>query len=64
MAKRKSKEIYLMPEPKWKEINTVPEDKLDQMWRGFEYFVHYEVNDKKQVTIKDEQPHLQAPSFL
>lgn len=54
MAKRKSKEIYLMPEPKWKEINTVPEDKLDQMWRGFEYFVHYEVNDKKQVSALQE----------
>jgi hypothetical protein len=25
---------------------------------------NYYINDKKQVTIKDEQPHLQAPSFI
>jgi len=25
---------------------------------------NYYINDKKQVTIKDEQPHLQTPSFL
>jgi hypothetical protein len=48
MPKRKSKEIYLMPEPKWKEIQTAPEDKIDTILRGFEYFVHYEVSDKKQ----------------
>ena len=48
MPKRKSKEIYLMPEPKWKELLTAPEDKKETLLRNFEYFVHYEVSDKKQ----------------
>ena len=48
MAKRKSKDIYLMPEPKWQEIHTVKtEEEKNQLYRKFEYFVHYEVPDKK-----------------
>lgn len=37
-----------MPEPNWAEINTLEseEDKL-KLYRKFEYFVHYEVADKK-----------------
>ena len=49
MAKRRQKkDIYLMPEPNWAEINTLEseEDKL-KLYRKFEYFVHYEVADKK-----------------
>ena len=55
MAKRRTKkDIYLMPEPKWLEINTLKTDEEKQkMYRNFEYFVHYEVNDKKQ----DETVH-------
>lgn len=48
MAKRKSKDIYLMPEPKWQEINALKTDEEKQaLYRKFEYFVHYEVPDKK-----------------
>ena len=49
MAKRRQKkDIYLMPEPNWASINTLEseEDKL-KLYRTFEYFVHYEVADKK-----------------
>lgn len=51
---RKSKDIYLMPEPKWQEINTLKtEEEKQKMYRGFEYFVHYEVPDKKAAdTVK------------
>lgn len=54
MAKRKSKDIYLMPEPKWNEINTLKdEEAIRRMYQGFAYFVHYEVPDKKAVaTVK------------
>jgi hypothetical protein len=48
MARRKTKEVYLMPEPKWASIHTqkTEEDK-QKLLRNFEYFVHYEVADKK-----------------
>lgn len=49
MAKRKrSKNIYLMPEPQWLDINLLKtdEEKL-KLYRTFEYFVHYEIPDKK-----------------
>jgi hypothetical protein len=54
MAKRKSKDIYLMPEPKWQEINALKTDEEKKaLYRKFEYFVHYEVPDKKAVaTVK------------
>lgn len=48
MARRKSKDIYLMPEPKWQEIHTLKTDEdKTKLYRNFEYFVHYEVADKK-----------------
>jgi len=49
MARRKrNKEIYLMPEPNWLSINNLKteEEKL-KLCRNFEYFVHYEIPDKK-----------------
>jgi hypothetical protein len=49
MARRKrNKEIYLMPEPNWLSINNLKteEEKL-KLCRDFEYFVHYEIPDKK-----------------
>lgn len=54
MAKRKGKEVYLMPEPKWAEINKVTSDEEKQkLYRHYEYFVHYEVPEKKTVsTVK------------
>jgi hypothetical protein len=50
MAKRKQKTIYLMPEPKWEEIHLckTDEERLSCV-RKFEYFVHYEVPDKKAI---------------
>ena len=49
MAKRrKSKDIYLMPEPNWLDINKAKtEEDKQKLYRNFEYFVHYEVPDKK-----------------
>lgn len=43
-----------MPEPKWQEINALKTDEEKQaLYRKFEYFVHYEVPDKKAVaTVK------------
>lgn len=50
MAKRKSKDVYLMPEPDWKKHQSLGDEKKIQEWyRGCEYFVHYEVPDKKQM---------------
>jgi hypothetical protein len=48
MAKRKQKSMYLMPEPVWSDINLLEDDeKKLKLYRNFEYFVHYEVPDKK-----------------
>ena len=48
MAKRKQKDIYLMPEPKWQTIHTLKTDEeRTKLVRNFEYFVHYEVADNK-----------------
>jgi uncharacterized protein YukE len=48
MARRKQKDIYLMPEPKWQTIHTLKTDEeRTKLVRNFEYFVHYEVADKK-----------------
>lgn len=49
MAKRRTKkDIYLMPEPKWQTIHTLKTDEEKvKLGRNFEYFVHYEVPDKK-----------------
>jgi len=48
MAKRKQKSIYLMPEPNWQDINHAKTDEERQsIYRKYEYFVHYEVADKK-----------------
>lgn len=54
MAKRKSKDVYLMPEPKWAQLQSATTDKeRDKLYRDFEYFVHYEISDKKTVeTVK------------
>jgi len=49
MARKKQKSIYLMPEPKWQEIHECKTDEeRTSLYRKFEYFVHYEVADKKQ----------------
>ena len=46
--KRKSKDIYLMPEPNWLDINSAKtEEEKTSIYRKYEYFVHYEVPDKK-----------------
>jgi len=48
MAKRKNKNLYLMPEPDWLSINNVKtEEEKQSLLRKFEYFVHYEIPDKK-----------------
>ena len=48
MAKRKAKNVYLMPEPKWSELALIKDEvKQHKMIRDMEYFVHYEVADKK-----------------
>jgi len=49
MAKRPSKKnIYLMPEPNWQDINNAKTDEERlSLYRKFEYFVHYEIPDKK-----------------
>jgi len=54
MAKRKSKDIYLMPEPKWAQLQAAAtEEERNKLYRDFEYFVHYEISDKKAAeTVK------------
>lgn len=48
MAKRKNKNLYLMPEPDWLSINNAKtEEEKQSLYRKFEYFVHYEIADKK-----------------
>jgi hypothetical protein len=48
MAKRKSKDIYLMPEPNWTSIHNAKTDaERKKLYQGYAYFVHYEVADKK-----------------
>jgi len=48
MPRKKSKNIYLMPEPDWLSINNVKtEEEKQSLYRKFEYFVHYEIPDKK-----------------
>jgi hypothetical protein len=48
MARRKQKEVYLMAEPKWAQLKACKtlEDQT-ALYRKMEYFVHYEVGDKK-----------------
>ena len=48
MAKRKSKDIYLMPEPSWATLSKLADgSEKEKLYRDCEYFVHYEVADKK-----------------
>jgi len=48
MAKRKQKDIYLQPEPKWAQLATCKTDEEQtNLYREMEYFVHYEIGDKK-----------------
>jgi len=49
MAKRPTKKnLYLMPEPDWLSINNAKTDEeKTNLYRKFEYFVHYEIPDKK-----------------
>ena len=63
MAKRKAKNVYLMPEPKWSDLALIDDEaKKLKMVRDMEYFVHYEVADKKcSATI---QPWLEKASGL
>ena len=51
MARRKTKEVYMMPEPKWASIH-IQQTEADKqkLLRNFEYFVHYEVADKKRAS--------------
>ena len=54
MARKKQRSTYLLNEPNWKELGllTDPQDRL-KAFRDCEYFVHYEVADKKkQETFK------------
>ena len=63
MAKRKAKNVYLMPEPKWSDLALIDDEaKKLKMVRDMEYFVHYEVADKRcSATI---QPWLEKASGL
>ena len=46
--KPKKKNLYLMPEPEWLSINNAKTDEeKTSLYRKFEYFVHYEIPDKK-----------------
>ena len=48
MAKRKTKTLYLITEPDWNSINLAKtEEDKQNLYRKFEYFVHYEIADKK-----------------
>lgn len=48
MAKRKAKNVYFIKEPDWKQLSLADtEEKRDQAFRDAEFFVHYEINDKK-----------------
>jgi len=50
MAKRKQKNLYLMPEPSWLDLAKLTSDEeKSKMFRSFEYFVHYEIADKKTI---------------
>jgi hypothetical protein len=51
MAKRKQKDVYLIAEPDWGKLLTIKdEEKRREFYRGCEYFVHYEIADKKAMT--------------
>jgi hypothetical protein len=51
MAKRKAKNIYLTPEPVWKNFKDTPPEKHEKVFRDCDYFARTEISDKLKNTI-------------
>lgn len=51
MAKRKSKTIYLTPEPKWKELQDADPEVHEKIFRDCDYFARTEISDKAKNLI-------------
>jgi hypothetical protein len=51
MAKRKSKNIYLTPEPVWKNFKDTPPENQEKVFRDCDYFARTEISDKLKNAI-------------